>query len=107
MRLMKQQQERGWMPSGRIEKKTARLWNTPGLACLGAFLGIALATAHHILHVSAGDLSENDVVVHIFGELFVATGGGALLLGIISELRNRLVRRGDGRANRSRVDVEP
>jgi len=37
----------------------------------------------------------------------VATGGGALLLGIVSELRNRLVRRGDARAKRLRVDVEP
>ena len=81
------------MSSGRIEKKTARLWNTPGLAYLGAFLGIALATAHHILHVSAGDLSENDVVVHIFGELFAAMIGGASLLGIVSEIRNRLVKR--------------
>jgi hypothetical protein len=61
------------MSSGRIEKKTVRPWNTPGLAYLGAFLGIALATAHHIHHVSAG----------------------ALLLGIVSEIRNRLVTRGD------------
>jgi hypothetical protein len=83
------------MSSGRIEKKTVRPWNTPGLAYLGAFLGIALATAHHIHHVSVGDLSENNAVVHIFGELFAATSAGALLLGIISEIRNRLVRRGD------------
>jgi hypothetical protein len=83
------------MSSGRIEKKAVRPWNTSGLAHLGAFLGIALATAHHIHHVNIGDLSENNAVVHIFGELFAATSAGALLLGIVSEMRNRLVRRGD------------
>jgi Na+/proline symporter len=81
------------MPSGCIEKKTAKPWNSPGLAYLGAFLGIALATAHHTHHLSVGDLPENDAVVHIFGELFAAMIGGASLLGIVSEIRNRLVKR--------------
>jgi hypothetical protein len=45
--------------------------------------------------VSIGDLAENSAVVHIFGELFAATSAGALLLGIVSEIRNRLVTRGD------------
>jgi hypothetical protein len=81
------------MSSGRIEKKASRSWNTPGLAYFGAFLGIALATAHHIHHMSVGDLPEDRAIVHIFGELFAATFIGAVLLAVISGIRNWRVRR--------------
>ena len=94
------------MSFGRIEEKTIRPWNTPGLACLGAFFGIGLATAHQFHHVSADDLPEQSAIVHIFGELFVVTIGGAVLMAIISGIRNWLVgREAEGRS-RSRTDFE-
>jgi phosphate/sulfate permease len=80
------------MSSGRIEK-TRRPWNTSGLAYVGAFLGIALATAHHFHHVRVDDIPEHNVIVHIFGELFAATIIGALLLAGVAEIRNRRLKR--------------
>ncbi|UVF17958.1 hypothetical protein HPT29_015690 [Microvirga terrae] len=69
-----------------------RAWNTPGLASVGAFLGIGLATVHHLHHVILDNLPEQSAVVHIFGELFAAMIVGAMVLAAISEVRNRLVR---------------
>lgn len=81
------------MSFGRIERKTIREWNTPGLAYLGALGGIGLATAHHIHHMSVGDLPEHSIGLHIFGELFGATLAGALALAVFAGIRNRLVSR--------------
>ncbi|WP_262268294.1 hypothetical protein [Microvirga yunnanensis] len=80
------------MSSGHIERKMLRAWNTPGLASVGAFLGIGMATIHQVHHVILDNLPEQSAVVHIFGELFAATAFGAVVLAGISEVRNRLVR---------------
>lgn len=81
------------MSFGRIERKTVREWNTPGLAYLGALSGIGLATAHHVHHMGVGDLPEHSISLHIFGELFGATIAGALALAVLAGIRNRLASR--------------
>lgn len=65
-------------------------WSRIGSAALGAFLGLVSAMIYQIHRASTGEIPVGNPLAHLFAEFAGFTLGGALLLAMIGEIRNRL-----------------
>ena len=72
-----------------MKDRSKKRWSRASSAYLGAFFGMGLAMAHQIQHAVVGEIPNENPFTHIFPELVGLTAGGALILVIIAEVRNR------------------
>lgn len=70
---------------------STKRWSRTNAAYLGAFLGLAVAMAHHIHHAVASEFPSENPLVHITRELITFSSGSALMLAAVAELRNRIL----------------
>ena len=73
-----------------MKHMSERRWSRSNLAYLGAFLGMGVAMAQHVLHALGGDILNENPLDHIFPELIGFTAAGALILALMAEVRNRI-----------------
>ncbi len=69
-----------------------RRWSRFRSAGLGALLGMGAALVHTLLHTFGGQSFDEDPLVHVLLDYVGFVAAGILLLVIVAEIRNRLVK---------------
>jgi hypothetical protein len=67
-------------------------WNTIGFALFGAALGVGVGIVHNFIHAFWSRTFQDDLLTHIVARMCLFTVAGAVILGAISAIRNRLMR---------------
>jgi len=73
------------------EAKAKHRWETPSLILLGGLVGLFAAVMHNFYAAFRGAFPEGNPCVHIVSGVVIYVLAGALVLGVISAIRNWLM----------------
>lgn len=73
------------------EAKAKHRWETPSLILLGGLVGLFAAVMHNFYDAFRNAIPEGNPFVHVVSGVAIYVLTGALGLGLISTIRNRLM----------------
>ena len=73
------------------EAKAKHRWETPSLILLGGLVGLFAAVMHNFYEAFRNAIPEGNPFVHVVSGVVIYVLTGALGLGLISTIRNRLM----------------
>ncbi|WP_201836006.1 hypothetical protein [Microvirga zambiensis] len=72
------------------KSKAKHRWDTPSLILLGGLLGLFAAVMHNFYDAFRDAIPEDNLLVHVVSGVVIFVLAGALVLGVISAIRNWL-----------------
>ena len=73
------------------EAKAKHRWETPSLILLGGLVGLFAAVMHNLYDAFRNAIPEGNPFVHVVSGVVIYVLTGALVLGLISTIRNWLM----------------
>ena len=73
------------------EFKAKHRWETPSLILLGGLVGLFAAVMHNLYDAFRNAIPEGNPFVHVVSGVVIYVLTGALMLGLISTIHNRLM----------------
>ena len=73
------------------ERKAKHRWETPSLILLGGLVGLFAAVMHNFYAAFRNAVPEGNPFVHVVSGVVIYVLTGALVLGVISAIRNWLM----------------
>jgi H+/Cl- antiporter ClcA len=71
--------------------KAKHRWETPSLILLGGLVGLFAAVMHNFYDAFRSAIPEGNLLVHVVSGVVIYVLTGALVLGLISAIRNWLM----------------